>query len=104
GTILYDMPTPTPTLSGVCPAHTVITDYSTGVPTIIGLYVPNLVNAGTGSIFDYGNNYTPGVHVLGEHTLIPTPTCLMYPYPVYMLFFNYEEGKFQMGTGLVPGL
>lgn len=103
GPIVADIYTPTPTLSGVCPAHTVVLDYSGNVPKLIGVSIPNFFNSPAGLTFDYGNLYTPGVQTLGEHDFIPLITCGGFPYPVFNIFFNPNYAKFQVGTGLIPG-
>lgn len=101
GPIIVNIPLPVPTLSGICPAHTVIFDYGMIIPKPIGLAFAG-IGTGTGLTFDYGNLLTPGVQTLGEHTLIPIPTCGGLPYPVYFAFFNPLYLKFQVGTSLLP--
>lgn len=102
GPIVVNIPLPTPTLSGVCPAHTVILDYTLAVPKPIGIALPIALGTGAGLTFDYGNLITPGVQTLGEHSLIPIPTCVGFPYPVYFVFLNPTYLKFQVGTSLLP--
>ena len=94
---------PTPTFTGICPAHVVILDETLPVPTLMGLAPQDIVGAGTGLTFIYNNLFTPGVWDLGEHLPIPIPSCVGFPYPVYFHFFNPEYLRNQIGTGLVPG-
>lgn len=101
GPVLVTVPLPIPTLTGACPAHTVILDYALTIPKPIGLVTAG-VGTGTGLTFDYGNLVTPGVQTLGEHSLIPIPTCGGLPYPVYFTFYNPTYLRFQIGTSLLP--
>jgi hypothetical protein len=87
----------------LCPAHIVILDYSFGVPKPIGISTLGATNATPGLIFDWGNLYTPWVETLGEDIPFPLPTCAGLPYPVFQGFFNPLFGKFQIGTGAIPG-
>ena len=87
-----------------CPAHFVILDYTGTVPKPIGISTLYSTNATPGSIFDWGNLFTPGVQTLGEFIPLPIPTCAGLPYPVFQSFFNLEYGKFQIGTGAIPGI
>lgn len=107
GPILWEVPIPIPnlvTLGAPCPAHTVILDYSKGVPTVEGFTIPNGFNVSAGVTFDYENIYTPGVQTLGEVLPLPLPTCAgLTPYPVYTVLFNPTSFRYQVGTGLVPG-
>jgi hypothetical protein len=103
GPILWEVPTPIPTFSGICPAHTVILDYSKGIPDLMAFSIPNGFNVSAGVTFDYENVYTPGVQTLGEVNIIPLVTCAgLFPYPVYTTFFNPTYLKFQVGTSLLP--
>lgn len=103
GPIVVNIPLPTPTLSGICPPHVVVMDYSLTVPIPKGIVVPSIFGVSAGATFDYGNLLTPGVYTLGEHSLLPVVTCGGFPYAVYIAFFNPTYFKFQIGTGLVPG-
>ncbi len=102
GPIIVNIPLPTPTLSGICPPHTVIMNYNLTIPRPVGLIVPTVFGVGTGLTFDYGNLLTPGVQTLGEYSPIPVPTCVGYPYPVYFVFYNPMYLKFQVGTSMFP--
>jgi len=94
--------TATPSLTGICPAHIVVTDLTGGVPKIIGITYPTspfFLNPAL--VFDYHNITTPGVWQLGEY--LPTPVCFD-PYPVFPALPDPEYGPlFEQGTGLIPG-
>ncbi|MEK7618540.1 MAG: hypothetical protein AAB410_05350 [Patescibacteria group bacterium] len=69
-----------------CPSHTVIFDYVTLRPVGIALLPSS-------QLHEFGNLFTPGVHVLGEYVPTPFPTCTT-PYLVFPIF--------QVGTSLIP--
>jgi hypothetical protein len=105
GVVLYSVPLPInnpPPPRPPCPAHTVVSDIVTHQN--IGIMTTGV--SAIGPMFLYNNFITPGVWTLGEHVLLPQPTCIGTPgvnYFVYLGFYNGTSGRFQIGTGLTPG-